>query len=607
MSLPNFQSVAEMFRWRVQETPNNDALLRPTPQNTFEALSWSDVKTRADAMAGGLLSLGLTLEQRVSILCSTRVDWVIADIGIMCAGGATTTIYPSNTPDECQFILSDSATRIIFCEDAGQVAKIIEKRAELPNLQQIIIMDGEGGYDGFVMTLAELESKGRAFNTENANALDERIAEIKREHLATLIYTSGTTGTPKGVELLHDCWVYTGESLHSLDIMSTEDRQFLWLPLSHSFGKVLEVAFIVYGVPTAIDGRVPKIVENLGIIQPTFMAAAPRIFEKVYNKVVTGAQQAGGAKLKIFRWSMAVGTAVSKLRQQGQEPTGLLKLKFKVADKLVFSKLRAKFGGRIRYFISGSAPLSREMGEFFHAAGMLICEGYGLTESSAASVINLPTSYRFGTVGQPVPGTEIKIDPKNGEILLRSRGVMRGYHNLPEVNAETIDSDGWLHTGDKGELDDDGKLRITDRIKNLIKTSGGKYVAPQHIEGAIKAACPLLSQVLVHGDRRNFCSALITIEPESLDAWTEQNELTAVKMPELASHPALVAHVQSAMDSVNATLPKYATIKKFAILTADLSIEGGELTPSMKVKRKIVEKRNMAILDSFYDGSIASI
>lgn len=595
-----------MFVHRVNATPDLVAFYRPSGDG-FEPLNWTEVKQRVDGIALGLLSLGIELEQRAAILAQTSVEWILCDIGIMCAGGATTTVYPSSTADECAYILSDSATRLIFCEDKGQVAKIIEKRDELPDLMKIIVIDGESGHDGFVMSLADLEAAGRAFESKNTDALTTRINQINLQHLATLIYTSGTTGTPKGVELLHDCWVYTGESLEALNIMSTDDKQFLWLPMSHSFGKVLETLIIQIGVPTAVDGRIPKIVENLGIIKPTFMAAAPRIFEKVYNKVITGAQDAGGAKLKIFKWAMTVGTQVSKLRQKGIEPSGLLALKSKIADKLVFSKLKAKFGGNIRYFISGSAPLSLEMAEFFHAAGMLICEGYGLTESSAASFVNIPADFQFGAVGKPVPGTEVKIQPSNGEILIKSRGVMRGYHNLPEVTAEALDADGWLHTGDKGELTASGMLKITDRIKNLIKTSGGKYVAPQHLEGNIKALCPLISQAIVHGDRRNFCSALITIDPESIDKWASDNGLAGKSMAEIAKSKVLTDYLQTAVDKLNAGLPSYSTIKKFAVLPADFSVESGELTPSLKVKRKLVEEKYMDILDGFYSDAFATL
>ena len=408
------------------------------------------------------------------------------------------------------------------------------------------------------------------------------------------------------MELLHDCWVYTAEALEQLNLFREDDKQFLWLPMSHSFGKVLEVATIRGPVPTAIDGRIPKIVENLAIIRPTFMAAAPRIFEKVYNKVVTSMEEQGGVKLRIFKWALAVGKEVSEIRQKGGEPTGFLEFKRRIADRLVFSKLRDRFGGRIRYFISGSAPLSRDMAEFFHAAGILICEGYGLTESSAASVVNRPNDYRFGTVGKPLPGTEVKI-AEDGEILMRSRGIMRGYYKLEQKSAETKDDQGWLYTGDIGEVDGQGFLKITDRKKDLIKTSGGKYVAPQALESRLKALCPYVSQVLVHGNARNFCTALVTLDSESIPGWASDNDLGGRSVEQLSREGAVIAMVQTAVDQMNSELPSYSTVKKFAILPAEWSVETGELTPSLKVKRKVIESNYGEVLDGFYSGALKSI
>ena len=602
-----YSSMGEMFLARVAATPDRDAFYYPElPSEEWKTLKWKDVDRRVRAIAGGLLALGIGHEERVAILSTTRVEWILADLGILCSGAATTTIYPSNTPEECEFILTDSGTRIVIAEDDDQVAKLQEVRETIPEVVKVITFTGSTSDDGWVITLSRLEEMGREYNDANPDAFEDRIAATRREHLATLIYTSGTTGTPKGVELLHDCWLYTGEGMEALSLFDMEnERQFLWLPMSHSFGKVLESAVVHMGIPTAVDGRIPKIVENLAIIKPTFMAAAPRIFEKVYNKIVTGAQDAGGVKLRIFQWALATGREVSAIEQKGGTVGPALTLKRKVADKLVFNKLRTLFGGRINFFISGSAPLSRDMAEFFHAAGILICEGYGLTESSAASVVNTPDHFRFGTVGKPLPGTEVKI-ADDGEILLKSRGVMRGYRGLDEVNAATL-NDGWLATGDIGELDEDGYLKITDRKKDLIKTSGGKYVAPQALESRLKAICPYLSQVLVHGNTRNFCSALITLDAESIPKWAEDNDLGGLSLADLSKDKAVVAMVQDAVNTLNSELPSYSTLKKFAVLEREWSVEEGELTPSLKVKRKVIEAKHAHVLDGFYKGTIKGI
>ncbi|MCA9666987.1 MAG: long-chain fatty acid--CoA ligase [Myxococcales bacterium] len=604
MTTAQFSSVPDMFFKRVSETPDRPAYQYPKGDDGWAKLTWQQSADRVRAIASGLLSLGIELEQRVAILASTRMEWVLADLGILSAGGATTTVYPSNTPAECQYILADSDTRAIFAEDEGQVAKLVEVKDQLPNLKKVIIFDGSGGHDGWVITLAELEEIGRKRLAEKADELDGVLASLKPDHLATLIYTSGTTGQPKGVELVHDCWIFTGTAVAETGILNIEDHQYLWLPLSHSFGKVLEAVQLVVGFETTVDGRIPKLVENLAVVKPTFMAAAPRIFEKVYNKVITGAQDAGGMKYKIFTWAMRVGREVSQVKQQGKDPAGLLGLKYRWANKLVFSKLKNLFGGRVRFFISGSAPLSRDIAEFFHAAGVLILEGYGLTESSAASFVNRPEAFKFGTVGKAVGTTELRIAPEDGEILMRGRGIMRGYHNKPDMTKEVLADDGWFATGDIGEVDDEGFLKITDRKKDLIKTSGGKYVAPQMLEGKLKALCPYVSQVIVHGDKRNFCTALITIDEESIQKWAQDSGLGSLSYADLTQHAKVREIVQHSVDDLNSQLASYETIKKFAILDKDLSIEEGELTPSLKVKRKVVEKKHVEILDGFYAGAL---
>ena len=580
-------SIPDLLRIRAQQTPAATAFRYPKG-DSWATISWQEVYDKVVHLAAGLRTLGVGSESRVALLCSTRLEWVIADLAILSAGGATTTVYPSSLPDECAFIISDAEATVVIVEDEDQLAKIIDVRDRLPAVTDLVLIDGEA--EGAV-TFDQLGAMG------DPGEIESVIDGIERNHLATLIYTSGTTGRPKGVELTHDNWLFTSESTSKVEILVPEDIQFLWLPLSHSFGKVIEILIIDVGVETAIDGRVDKIVENLAEIRPTLMAAAPRIFEKVYNVAVSSIQAEGGAKLAIFRWAIGVGTKVSRLRQRGRQPGTMLKIQHAVADRLVFSKLRSRFGGRLRYFVSGSAPLSVELAEFFDAAGLPILEGYGLTESSASTFVNPPGKARFGTVGPPIPETEVRI-ADDGEVLIRSRAIMRGYHGLPEDTAQTLD-DGWLHTGDIGELDEVGYLRITDRKKELIKTSGGKYVAPTKLEGLISAASPYTSSVFVHGDRRNFCVALVTLDPDAIGKWAEEkgipNDPAAI-----AEHPEMIASIESAVSSVNRDLASFETIKKVRILPAEFSIETGELTPSMKLKRKVVEERNAALLDEMY-------
>ena len=597
------RSVPELFLRRIKETPDRPAYQFPVAGpggDEWKTITWKEAGERVLAIAGGLDALGLAREQRVGMLCSTRVEWILCDQGILCAGGATTTVYPSSGAEEAAYILADSESRFCFVEDEAQLAKLRAQRAELPGLEKVILIDGEpkASDGGWVMTLAELEQRGAGRD----DAIERIVAKIEPEELATLIYTSGTTGQPKGVRLVHECWAYTADATNAIELNGIDDVEYLWLPLSHSFGKVLLSTQVHNGHLVAVDGRIPKLVDNLAIVKPTFMAAAPRIFEKVYNKVVQGAKDAGGMKWTIFQWALEQGRRASAQRQQGKTPGGI---RLALAEKLVFSKLKARFGGRLRFFISGSAPLSRDIAEFFHACGILILEGYGLTETSAASFVNRLGHYRFGTVGFPFPGTEVKLAPEDNEILIKSPGVMRGYHGLAEQTAEVLTPDGWLRTGDIGEIDDGGFLRITDRKKDLIKTSGGKYVAPQHIEGKLKAACPYISQAIVHGDRRNFCSALITLDEEALKGWASQHGHGDRSYAELVALPAVTQLIQGYVDQVNPELQRWETIKKFAILPRDLTVEEGELTPSLKVKRKAVEKKYMPLLDGMYEGAMA--
>jgi long-chain acyl-CoA synthetase len=589
-------SMARMVMDRVEASPDREAFRYPVGDR-WESIDWRGVGERVRTIAAGLLALGVRPEERVAIAAGTRLEWILADFGVLCAGAATTTVYPTTPAADVAFILRDSGSRVAVAEDDEQVAKLRAHRAELPDLVRVVTLDGTPDGD-WVIDLAELERLGRDHLLANPAAVDEAVAKVGPESLATLIYTSGTTGRPKGVRLVHDNWTYEGTAIQALGILSPDDLQYLWLPLSHSFGKVLLSAQLAVGFASAVDGRIPKLVDNLAVVRPTFMAGAPRVFEKVQHRVTEMA--GGGAKRRIFDWAVAVGGRVAALRRAGGEPTGLLKMGHAVADRLVFGKLRARFGGRLRFFVSGSAPLSAEVAEFFHAAGVLILEGYGLTETSAASFVNRPDRFRFGTVGLPLPGTQVRIG-EDGEVLVRGRGVMRGYHQLPQETAATLDEDGWLHTGDIGALDQAGFLRITDRKKDLIKTSGGKYVAPQSIEVLFKAVCGYASELVVYGDGRPYCVALVALDPEPITAWAAANGLGSLPFAELATHERVRALIAADLEELNRRLPRWETIKRFAILPRQLTVEDGDLTPSLKLKRRVVTAKHLDLLESLYD------
>ncbi|MFD5558783.1 AMP-dependent synthetase/ligase [Streptomyces sp. NPDC127068] len=613
-------SVAHLFLERVERTPDAEAYRYPVPAasgtgpDAWRSLSWGEAARRVYAIAAGLVDLGVEPEERVALMAATRVEWILTDLAILCAGAANTTVYPQTNAPESAYIIADSGSRVLVAEDAGQLAKARECRAQLPELAHVVLIDAEGHEpdpadpEGWVLTLAELEARGAALLERQPDLVRERVEAITADRLATLIYTSGTTGRPKGVRLPHDNWSYMAKAIAATGLISGEDVQYLWLPLAHVFGKVLISGQIEVGHVTAVDGRVDKIIENLPIVQPTYMAAVPRIFEKVYNGVAAKARAGGAAKYRIFQWAAGVSREYAKASQESFRRTGRADVPFglrsqhKIADALVFGKLREAFGGRLRACISGSAALSPEIGYFFSGAGVHILEGYGLTETSAASFVNPGGAYRTGTVGKPLSGTEVRI-AEDGEVLVRGPGVMEGYHGLPERTAEVLESDGWLHTGDIGELSEDGYLRITDRKKDLIKTSGGKYVAPAEVEGQFKAICPYVSAIVVHGAARNFCTALIALDEAAILGWAGDNGLAGKSYAQVLAAPETVTLVDGYVTELNQGLQRWQTIKRFRILPRDLDVEHGDLTPSLKLKRPAVEREFGHLLDEMYTGA----
>ncbi|MEZ5115798.1 MAG: long-chain fatty acid--CoA ligase [Candidatus Nanopelagicales bacterium] len=594
-------SVGRMFLDRVAATPSREAFRAPEHGGGWRSMSWKDVDAEVSELAAGLVALGVGVEERVGIACSTRLEWVLADTAVMCAGAATTTVYPSTQAEDIGYILGDSGTRVLFAEDQSQVDKVESERANLPDLMAIVLIDGEGDGER-VLSWAQLREKGRAQLAENPEVIVGRVDATGPDSLATLIYTSGTTGKPKGVELTHRCWAYEGAAIEQLGILTPDDVHFLWLPLAHSFGKVLLSAQLQIGFSTAVDGRVDHIVANLGEVRPTFMAAVPRIFEKVHAAVVRQGTAEGGVKAKIFEWAFGVGAKASAKRRAGESVGGVLGMQLSLADKLVFSKIKERLGGRIRYMVSGSAALAADIATWFDAAGLIILEGYGLTETSAATCMNRPGNVGIGTVGEPFPGTEIGI-AEDGEIVIRGPGVMRGYRNRQEQTDEVMLGDGWFASGDIGEIDDRGRVRITDRKKDLVKTSGGKYIAPGAIEAQFKALCPIAANVLVVANNRNFASALVTLDPDALSAFADSKGLSTVEPAALAQDPAVIAEVQAGVDKLNAQLNRWETIKTFRILPRDLTVEDGELTPSLKLKRKVIEERYGEYVEDMYSGS----
>lgn len=589
-------SLGALLDWRAEQTPDAEAFRYPDANDNWVTQTWAEARGVIHEYAAGLLALGLEYEQRVSIASNTRIEWVWIDLAINCAAGATTAIYPNTVGPEFVHIVSHSDTRIFVGENQEQLDKLKGHEGLIDQVSHVILFDGEG--DGeHVLTLEQLAEKGREKLAEDPDCVNRAIASTGRETLATLIYTSGTTGMPKGVELLHGGWTYLGFSVDTLQILDFDNLQYFWLPLSHVFGKAVMVCQIAIGFSSAVDGRLDRIVPGLGETHPEFMCGAPRIFEKVRNAVRTGS---GGLKGRISHWAFATGAKAHHYRLEGLPMPRLLGLQYSLADKLVFTKLREKMGGNIQFFISGSAKLSAQVQRWFYNAGILIVEGYGSTETSAVASVNVPAAPRFGTVGPVIPGLEVRI-AEDGEILLRGPTIMRGYHKDPERTAEVLSEDGWFSTGDIGRLDADGYLTITDRKKDLMKTSGGKYVAPQKVEAAIAANIPYVSQAVAVGDGRKYISALLTMDPVALQSWAEKRDKGDLSYAELTQLPEIRASIQKHIDVVNSHLERWETIKRFTILDHELTVDARSVTPNMKVRRARVNSIYAKEIDAMYD------
>jgi long-chain acyl-CoA synthetase len=570
--------------------------------------TWGEMLRRICRVGEGLKAIGIKPGDRVAIFASSRYEWALANFGIYAAGAAVVPIYGSYTPAEVAHILRDSGAKAAFCDhdepdkkQVGRLSRLKDARKSAPKLEHIIGFDIPT-IEGQQLSLASLEELGAKASPK---MLEERAALTKPDDLAYLIYTSGTTGAPKGVMLTHSNWASQARGVVEIQLITRDDTALILLPLAHAFALVIFAAWLGEGMVVAFAESIERAVDNAGETRSTVMPVVPRVLEKAYNKVIADASSQPGIKGQLFAWAMRQFDAYAAARAEGREYSSL---QWAAARRLVFSKiearLKARFGGYMREFVSGGAPLARKIGYFFDVCGFHVCEGFGLTETSAPTHVNLPFpgKTRIGTVGLPFPGVEVRI-ADDGEILLRGPQIMKGYFNMPQETAAVLEPEGWLHTGDIGEVDPEGFLRITDRKKDLIKTSGGKFIAPQELESGLRHE-PLIGQVFIVGDKRKYVSALFTVSEDSARDFAKQKGLSFGSYAELSQLPEIRARVQAAVDGLNARLPSYATIKKFAILDHDWSQDSGELTPTLKVKRKVVGTRYKAIIDSFYEGEV---
>ncbi|WP_341728730.1 long-chain fatty acid--CoA ligase [Brooklawnia sp.] len=589
-----------MFRNRVAADPAKVAFTVPQGDG-WRDVTWAEVRGVVDHAAAGLLSLGLQYEQRVAIACATRLEWIEADLGIACAAAATTTVYPNTNVDDMSHIVSDSNSVMMVLENNAQLEKVRQAAQLDDQLSHVILIDDDrpigAEADDRVITWSELLERGAEHLVANPGCVDEAIATLGPDSLSTLIYTSGTTGDPKGVELLHRSWTYEGAAMQYYDFVFPDDVLYLWLPLSHVFGRDLLSVQLQIGFRAIVDGRVDHIVDGLAETHPTILVGVPRIFEKVRSAVMTMYPQ-NGLKGRISRWAFKVGRESHPYRLAGRPLPVVLRARYAIADRLVFSRLNRRLGGRMRFMISGSAKLSGQVQEWFFSAGITVIEGYGATETAAITFLNLPDRPRFGTVGPVIPGLEVRL-ADDGEVLVKGPTIARGYHHLPDETAEAFD-DGWYGTGDIGTLDADGYLTITDRKKDLFKTSNGKFVAPQKIEGAVMANIPYVSQVVAIGQDRKFVTALVALDEGQLHKWAARRGKSDLSYAELTREPGIRNSIDRFMRKVNARLERWEQIKRYTILPAELSLADGTLTPSLKVRRDEVNSVYADAIEAMY-------
>jgi long-chain acyl-CoA synthetase len=566
------RTAPELWRYVLAQGHTMPAYLEELGEEGWRDVSWEEAAERVQALSNALLAHGIGRGDAVAVIARTRLEWVLLDWAVMTIGAVVVGIYPTNTAKECAYILAHSEAVLAFAEDDAQREKLASVLAETPALRELF---GFGD-------LAALETEGRAYGVAHPGALDEASHDIGEEDLGTLIYTSGTTGPPKACMLTHRNLVTAALRVQT-HLEEGGDVILLFLPLAHTFGRLAHHSAAYAGSTIAFVAEATRVGEALGAVRPTVLPAVPRIYEKIHAGVLDQIESGGGAKRSIGLWALGVGARASRLRRAKRPVPALLALQERIADRLVFAKVKHKLGGRLRVGVSGAAPLGNNVLEFFHSMGMLVIEGYGLTETASSLSVNDPDDFRFGTVGRAVEGCEIKLD-EDGEILVRSDTVFAGYYKDPEATAAVLTDDGWFRTGDVGELDSDGFLKITDRKKDLIITAGGKNIAPQNLENALKAS-RYVSQAIVVGDRRPYITALITLD-------TAEVEATGRDPREL---------VQEIVDDVNRDRVRVEQIKRFTILPRDFTQEDGEVTPTLKLRRKVVHEHFADEITALYE------
>ena len=586
----NSRTIADLLP-KAAEQYGSKVAVRYKEDDEWVSRTFDEVREIIRPLAFGLVTLGVEKGDRVAILGNTRPEWTYFDFAALSIGATVVPIYQTNSPEECRYVLENSDSKVAVVEDAEQLEKVRQVRDRLPQLEQIVMMTG-GAEDATSMD--DLAAKGAGGDNAAWKALYEAVTP---EDICTFIYTSGTTGPPKGCIISHGNYRAMLDMVNDVSVIEDEDVAYLYLPLAHSFALLIQFGTFDLGTTLAYWERDPlKILPNLAELKPTYFPSVPRIFEKIYTAATSAIEKEGGLKKKIFDWAIKTGEKMHEVERSGRQPGFLLQRQYDFADKKVLSKIRDLFGGRIRLAVSGAAPINPEILRFFDAAGVLVLEGWGMTETSTAATISTPDDFKVGTIGKPFPGCEVKI-ADDGEILVKGPNVFQGYHKNPEATSETI-VDGWLHTGDLGEIDSQGFIKITGRKKDIIITAGGKNITPANLEAEIKQH-PLVSQCVVVGDRRPYLVALVTLDPEEAVKYAQENNLPEDPV-QLAQNADVKASIEAHVEKINQDFARVEQVKKIAILPQDLSQESGELTPTLKVKRAVVAQKHEDAIEQLY-------
>jgi long-chain acyl-CoA synthetase len=582
--------------------PKNDKpdCLMAKKEGIYRGIPSAEVIQSVEALAATLIQCGVQKGDRVGILAENRPEWAYADLAIICAGALTVPIYCTLPAKQIEYIIHDSEMGILFVSSDVQLKKILEIRDTTPGLRKIVIFDPIDVLPPDVDSLDACLKRGTEILKSNANIVKERNAANKPEDVFTIVYTSGTTGEPKGVMLTHSNIISNIEAISTGFCFTPQDRALSFLPLCHILERMAGYYTLLYhGATIAYAESLEQMPKNLAEVQPTVLMSVPRVYEKFYNRITDGIAAKTGFERRLAIWALKIADAYSEAKLANQSPNGVLELKYKIADLLVLKKIRGRLGGKLRLVVSGGAALPRQLGRFFYGIGLTILEGYGLTETSPVIAVNRPDGFKFGTVGPPVPGVEVKI-AADGEILTRGPHIMKGYYNKPKETSEVIDTDGWFHTGDIGEIDADRFLCITDRKKDLIVTSAGKNIAPQFVENTLKS-CKYVAQIVVVGDKRKFPSALIVPNLDNLKKFANAGKIAE---SDLLTDRTVLSEIQKEIDRLSTNLAPFERVKKIALLPKEFTIESGELTPSLKVKRRVVEKKYKDVIDSLYSEQI---